>query len=267
MSDGWTDLSADRSLDFNYDTAPDGNVLQTGEIPLTDNRVGRESEFTLALGFATSTADAERTARASLRHPFAAQAAAYRNEWRAYLRSLKPAPRFLSGPLRTQYNVSVMTIKAHEDKTFPGAFIASLTLPWGFSVKADEGGGGYHFVWARDLYQQVTSMLAAGDRGAADRAVTWLFTRQQLADGTFPQNSKVDGTPDQRNLQLDEVGFPIVLAWMLGRTDNATWDGVRKAADAIVANGPATPQERWEETGGLLAVHPFRNDRGLGFGR
>ena len=117
-------------------------------------------------------------------------------------------------------------------------------------MNADEGGGGYHFVWARDLYQQVTSILAAGDRGAADRAVTWLFTRQQLADGTFPQNSKVDGTPDQRNLQLDEVGFPIVLAWMLGRNDNATWDGVRRAADAIVANGPATPQERWEETGG-----------------
>ena len=104
-------------------------------------------------------------------------------------------------------------------------------------------------MWARDLYQQVTSILAAGDPGAADRAVTWLFTRQQLADGTFPQNSKVDGTPDQRNLQLDEVGFPIVLAWMLGRNDNATWDGVRRAADAIVANGPGMPQERWEETG------------------
>jgi GH15 family glucan-1,4-alpha-glucosidase len=249
VSDGWTDLEADFRLDSNYDTAPDGNVLQTDELPLSDNRVGRESKFTLALGFASSTADAERTARASLRLPFVAQAAAYNLGWRAYLRSLKPAPRFLSGPLRTQYNVSVMTIKAHEDKTFPGAFIASLTLPWGFSVNADEGGGGYHFVWARDLYQQVTSILAAGDRGAADRAVTWLFTRQQLADGTFPQNSKVDGTPDQRNLQLDEVGFPIVLAWMLGRNDNATWDGARKAADAIVANGPATPQERWEETG------------------
>ena len=143
-----------------------------------------------------------------------------------------------------------MTVKAHEDKTYRGAFIASLTLPWGFAVNADEGGGGYHFVWARDEYQQVSSLLAAGDRAAAERAVTWLFTHQQQADGTFPQNSHVDGSPDQRNVQLDETAFPIVLAWQLSRTDDATWAGVRKAATAIVERGPATPQERWEETGG-----------------
>ena len=33
-SDGWTDLASDKTLDFDYDTAPDGNVLQTGEIAL-----------------------------------------------------------------------------------------------------------------------------------------------------------------------------------------------------------------------------------------
>ncbi len=64
-------------------------------------------------------------------------------------------------------------------------------------------------------------MLAAGDRAAADRAVTWLFTHQQQADGTFPQNSHVDGSPDQRNVQLDETAFPIVLAWQLRRTDDS----------------------------------------------
>ncbi|HEX9369741.1 MAG TPA: hypothetical protein VF897_01995 [Roseiflexaceae bacterium] len=92
-------------------------------------------------------------------------------------------------------------------------------------------------MWARDLYQQVSSMLAAGDRGAADRAVTWLFTRQQLPDGTFPQNAKVDGTPDQRNLQLDEVAFPIVLAWQLGRTDNATWVGSARPPTRLQPGG------------------------------
>ena len=45
-SDGWTDLASDKTLDFNYDTAPDGNVLQTGEIA-----VNGTTTFTLALGF------------------------------------------------------------------------------------------------------------------------------------------------------------------------------------------------------------------------
>jgi len=245
-SDGWTDLQ-DRHLDWDYDSAPDGNVMQTGEILLHDDK---ETTFTLALGFGGTAAEADRVARASLARQFKAHAASYKNGWRKYLRSLRRAPRALSGRLETQYDVSVMTVKAHEDKTYPGAFIASLTLPWGFAVNADSGGGGYHFVWARDLYQQASAMLAAGDRAAANRTVTWLFTRQQLPDGTFPQNSKVDGTPDQRNLQLDEVAFPIVLAWQLGRTDDATFAGVRKAANALVAKGPSTPQERWEETGG-----------------
>jgi glucan 1,4-alpha-glucosidase len=248
VSDGWTDLKAHRSLDWNYAIARDGNVLQTGEIAL--NAAGGATTFTLALGFAPSTADAEATARASLAQPFAAHVTAYQAGWHDYLAGLAPVPAGLNDRLATQYNVAVMTIKAHEDKTYPGAFIASLTLPWGFSVSADDGGGGYHFIWARDLYHQATALLAAGDRAAVDRVVTWLFTHQQLGDGTFPQNSKVDGTPDQHNLQLDEVAFPLVLAAQLGRTDDPTWEGVRKAADVIVRQGPATPQERWEETDG-----------------
>ena len=248
VSDGWTDLTAHRSLEWDYATARDGNVLQTGEIPLAGE--GGATTFTLALGFAQSTADAETTARAGLAQPFSAQADAYQAGWHDYLAGLAPVPPALTDRLATQYNVAVMTIKAHEDKTYPGAFIASLTLPWGFNVSADDGGGGYHFIWARDLYHQATALLVAGDRGAVDRVVTWLFTHQQLGDGTFPQNSKVDGTPDQHNLQLDEVAFPLVLAAQLGRTDDPTWDGVRKAADVIVRQGPATPQERWEETDG-----------------
>ena len=147
-------------------------MLQTGEIA-----VNGTTTFTLALGFGASTAAAESTARASLDAGFAARSAAYADEWHSYLDGLAAAPAALTGGLLTQYDVALMTVKAHEDKTYRGAFIASLTLPWGFAVNADEGGGGYHFVWARDEYQQVSSLLAAGDRAAAERAVTWLFTR------------------------------------------------------------------------------------------
>ena len=248
-SDGWTDL-ADGRLDTTYATAGPGNVAQTGQVPVSGGR----TSFTLALGFGADAAEANATARSSLDTGYAATAAAYQREWSGYLDSLKKAPKNLTGELRTQYDVSLMTVRAHEDKTYPGAFIASLTLPWGQAVNADGtggGGAGYHFVWARDLYHQVTSLLAAGDTAAADRAVTWLFTRQQLPDGRFPQNSHVDGSPDQNNVQLDETAFPIVLAWQVGRTGSAFYrDHIKKAADFLVASGPRTPQERWETEDG-----------------
>ena len=249
-SDGGTDLAADGRLDGTYGTAGPGNIAQTGRVPVS----GATTSFTLALGFGANAAEATTTAKASLDDGYAAAAAAYQQEWSSYLGSLKPAPRELTGALRTQYNVSLMTVKAHEDKTYPGAFIASLTLPWGQAVNADGAGGGgagYHFVWARDLYHQVTSLLAAGDTAAANRAVDWLFTRQQLPDGRFPQTSHTDGSPDQNNIQLDETAFPIVLAWQVGRTDAAFYrNHIKKAADFLVAAGPRTPQERWETEDG-----------------
>ena len=51
-------------------------------------------------------------------------------------------------------------------------------------------------------------------------------------------------------LQMDEVAFPIVLAWQLGRTGAADWQHVRASADFLVARGPRTDQERWENIGG-----------------
>ncbi|MFG2059452.1 glucan 1,4-alpha-glucosidase [Micromonospora sp. NPDC048930] len=246
-SDGWQDLSGDHRMDWTYAAAGPGNVVQTGQLATRGSR----TNLTLALGFGTTTAEAMDTASASLDRPFTEVSGDYQAGWRNWLGGLKPAPRQLTEALRTQYNVALMAVKAHEDKTHPGAFIASLTLPWGQAVNADNGGGGYHFVWARDLYHQVTALLAAGDTASANAAVTWLFTRQQEADGHFPQTSHVDGTPDQRGIQLDETAFPLVLAWQVGRTDRAFYrDHIRPAADYLVAHGPVSPQERWEETGG-----------------
>ncbi|NJP30179.1 MULTISPECIES: glucan 1,4-alpha-glucosidase [unclassified Microbispora] len=239
-SDGWIQLQNDHELARTYESAPQGNITQTAQLPVE----GRTIRFTLALGFAATGEQALATATRSLRLPFAATAAAYASGWRSYLSALM-ATR-LTGRLRAQYYAALMTVKAHEDKARPGAFIASLTIPWGQAVDADSTAGGYHFVWARDLYHQVSALLAAGDRQAAGDAVRWLFDAQQRADGHFPQNSKTDGTPDQNNVQLDETAFPIILAQQAG-----VWHpGVTQAADYLVAHGPVTPQERWEETGG-----------------
>jgi glucoamylase len=132
-------------------------------------------------------------------------------------------------------------------------------MPWVWgtgldSRGADDTSGAYHLVWSRDLYQIATALLAAGDEAGAERALTYLFERQQKPDGSFPQNSYVNGRQRWENVQLDEVAFPIVLAWQLGQTDQSIFDkysvNIQKAADYIVAHGPATPQERWENQGG-----------------
>ena len=94
-----------------------------------------------------------------------------------------------------------------------------------------------------------TAQIAAGDRAPAERALDHLWTRQQQADGCFPQNGNLDGTPHWPNLQLDEVTDPILLAWQLGHFDPITWSHVERAAGCILARGPAS-QERWENADG-----------------
>jgi glucan 1,4-alpha-glucosidase len=251
-SDGWIDLRRDHRLDGRWTEARNGNVVQTAQLALGATR---SSQVTLALGFGTSQDRALMTARDSLRRSFGRIFRAYVAGWTRYLSSLNPAPASVRSDreLRKQYRIAAMTLRAHEDKTYRGANIASLTVPWGQAVNANEAGvGGYHLVWSRDLYQVATAQLAIGDAAAANRSLDYLFEVQQLPDGSFPQNSLLDGTPYWTSLQLDEVAFPIVLAWQLGRFDGETYrDHVKKAADFIVGRGPATPQERWEEEGGF----------------
>jgi glucoamylase len=248
-SDGWEDLRGDFRMDNSYASAPSGNVVQTGQTALTGRSGHRD--MTLALGFGPDAAHATAAASGSLQRGYDRTASAYARGWRAYLSGLRRTPRS-ARPYAAEYDASLMTLAAHEDKTFRGAYVASPTMPWAWGqLTIDNPSDAYHLVWSRDLYQIATALLAAGDRAGAERALTFLFERQQKPDGSFPQNSRVDGTPQWTNLQLDEVAFPIVLAWQLHRTDAATYaEHVKKAADFIVANGPQTPQERWENQSG-----------------
>jgi glucoamylase len=246
-SDGWQDLRNDHGMDWTYDSAPNGNVVQTAQTAVTGVR--GSTHLTLALGFGGTTSAALAAARGSLTSGFDDVATAYENGWHSYLGSLKPQPASASS-YPVDYDVSAMTLAAHEDKTYRGGYIASPTMPWVWGTGLENPSGAYHLVWARDLYEIATALLAAGDRAGAERALTYLFDRQQKADGSFPQNSTVDGTPHWMNTQLDEVAFPIVLAWQLQRTDATSWSHVKRAADYIVANGPFTPQERWENQSG-----------------
>jgi glucan 1,4-alpha-glucosidase len=244
-SDGWDELEHGFKLVHHYAAAPDGNVAQIAELP---EALLQGKPVTIALGFAATPGQAMAEANASLRKGFAAIRAEYEAGWHQYVSTLKP----VEARYRRQYQISAMVLKAHEDKTRPGAIAASLTIPWGNDVDASkEDVGGYHLVWARDLYEVATAFLAMGDRAAAERALNYLFDTQQKPDGSFPQNSWLDGRPYWPSLQMDEVSYPSILAWQLGKTDKATFEKhVKPAANFVVSHGPATPQERWEEEAG-----------------
>lgn len=243
-SDGLRELRAGQALP-RYARAADGNVAQLAELRLPPG--AQAVELTLALGFASEGSLAVRTARAALERPFADTLLAYRKGWNEYVASLRTSSRHPA-----LFRMAAMQLKAHEDKTARGAMVASLTKPWGHESDASEATvGGYHLVWSRDLYHVATALAALGDKGAADRALSFLFDVQQRPDGSFPQNSWLDGRPYWTSLQLDEVAYPLILAHELGRNDGESWvRHVRPAAEFLVARGPATPQERWEEEGG-----------------
>jgi glucoamylase len=261
-SDGLTQLDTSRAL-TPYPSAPDGHIVATQELA-----PGRDGTVTLALGFGRTQAGAVSTAQGSLSGPFALRELKYLAGWAAYDASLnRPPARYPGEPasatarLAGHYYLSANVLKASEDKTFPGAIVASLASPWGQAVPAgsDSGGepayfGSYREVFSRDLYEAFTGLLTDGDLATARDAVRFLFDRQQLADGAMPRNSLLNGqaAPDTGGLQLDEVAYPILMDYQAGLSgDAALWAGhVRPAADFLVAHGPSDGNERWEEQAG-----------------
>ncbi|HEX3229859.1 MAG TPA: glycoside hydrolase family 15 protein, partial [Pyrinomonadaceae bacterium] len=123
---------------------------------------------------------------------------------------------------------------------------------WG-ETKGDNDLGGYHLVWTRDLVQSATALLATGQTGTPLRALIWLAAIQR-PDGSFPQNSWIDGAAYWSGLQLDQVALAILLAWRLHKQDALGLFNPRvmiaRAATHLILQGPVTSQERWEENAG-----------------
>jgi glucoamylase len=246
QSDGWTDLSENYLMDYEFDLATDGNVALTGEINL-----GGSDEFTLALAFGRGLPDAVAALFQSLGVPYSDHRREYLDGWDRLSTHLPPLGRH-SGDARNLYHASHSLLLAHEDKTFRGARIASLSIPWG-QARGDEDRGGYHLVWNRDLVQSAIGLLASGDPDRALQSLIYLAVSQR-PDGSFPQNFWLSGEAYWAGIQLDEVAFPILLAGLLRREkaleELDPWPMVRSAARFLIAYGPATQQERWEELSG-----------------
>ncbi len=240
-NDGFEQLKEFGKIQNQYMKAENGNVVQMA-------KVLQPQKFTVVLSFSNNSDKSFKNATISEKKGFRKCLEEYEKGWADYIKTLrKVEPKY-----QAQFNMAAMQLKAHEDKTVRGANIASLSVPWGGGANANENNiGGYHLIWSRDLYQVFTAYMALGDKAAAERALDFLFKVQQKPDGSFPQNSYLDGKPFWGSLQMDEVAYPLIMAWELKRFDKATWENhVKRAADFIVKNGPATPQERWEEEAG-----------------
>jgi len=246
---GWTDLSRHRHLTHLYSHAGPGSVALVGELPVPDDT----DSFTvdLALAFASGTrASASQIARNALQtRTFDQVRQAYEASWQPWLSSL-----------RTRDNRdrrSAMTIKMHEDKKNRGAIIASLSKPGApESERSWDNIGGYHLVWPRDLYHAAMGLLAVGDTETPKRVLEYLV-KTQRPDGSWYQNFWIDGSAYWKGLQLDEVAYPILLGHQLlkrGLISNSdeTRAWMKKASSFLLARGPITQQDRWEEIGGFV---------------
>jgi len=248
FSDGWQDIFNHKKMTWQFGLAKNGNVALTGEVDLSAGE-----EFTLALGFGRIPVEAAQRARASLLDGFDSAWLTYLQEWQNWQRTLLPLENSPAHP--PLYRTSAAVLRTHEAKSFPGGLIASLSLPWG-ETKGDDDLGGYHLVWPRDLVESAGGFLAAGSHPEVHRVIDYLQSTQE-AEGCWPQNMWLDGTPYWSGIQMDETAFPILLldlAWrenaVQTRELDRYWTMVRKAAGYLVRNGPVTDQDRWEEDPG-----------------
>jgi len=249
-SDGWQDLELHHRMEWQYERAENGNVALTGEVDLASC----DGQFVLALGFGRTWGEAAHRASASLADGFDEAASEYARLWERWQRSLRPVRR-ASRETHQLYRVSTAVLRTHESARFPGGLIASLSIPWGFS-KGDGDLGGYHLAWPRDLVESAGGLLAGGAHDDVRRVLQYLAVTQE-ADGHWPQNMWLDGTPYWSGVQMDETGLPLLLVDLAQReqaldaSDLARlWPTVRRAAGYLVRNGPVTPQDRWEEEPG-----------------
>jgi glucoamylase len=260
-SDGWQDFAANGRMAWTYQEAGPGNVAGMTELVLDGDAAQ------LALAFGSRPEEAGLEASAALAGPFASAWDEYLGNWGGFMRTVVDPPADLSPDERDLYLTSATVLRTHQDRTLPGATVASLSIPWG-NTRNDLGG--YHLVWSRDLVESAGAFVALGAVATARRTLAYLVASQE-PDGHWPQNQWVDGVPYWTGLQLDEAAYPILLAGAL-RTGAAHMHGRRgpheeafrnlvsptaldrmiaRAAGFIARTGPSTGQDRWEETAGL----------------
>jgi len=241
-SDVWHDFAQNGDMTWAFTEAGPGFVVLAG---------GCGQQGVLALTFADSEASAQQVAADSLDSDLDVVRDAVRRSWRDWAAATQ-LPAAVGGDppgLADAVDQSLTILRAHEDRTNPGAVVAALAVPWG---DTSNNPGGYHLVWPRDAVEAGFAFLATGHDADALRLLDFLIRRQQ-DNGQWDQNFFPDGTPFWRGIQLDETALPILMAAKLaerGHNVSAAGDMIRKAVGFLVRTGPLTEQDRWEEDPG-----------------
>ncbi len=239
-SDGWQDFARNAAMTWGFARAEDGNVALMGELD--------EPRGALALAFAITSSGARTLAWSALAEGYSHVREKFIAQWSGWAERLR-LPTNETDLVRAAC-LSAVVLRSHEDRTYPGAIVASLSIPWG--TRSNDPGG-YHPVWTRDMVQAALGLFVAGEVEAGKRVLAYLASRQE-SDGHWAQNFFPDGRGHWRGVQLDEVALPILLAATLRQAGEhetaATKEMVRRAAGYIARNGPLTEQDRWEENAG-----------------
>jgi glucoamylase len=240
-SDGWQDFEQHGEMRWTYGQASNGNVALTGELSARSG--------TLALSFAENLAGARTLARSSLADDYDATRDMFVGRWAEWGKLLQFP--YTTPELLHQAEVSATVLKIHDDRTYGGAMVASLSVPWG---QSHDDLGGYHLVWTRDMVEAALAMVVTGQLGDAARVLAYLIGTQ-AEDGGWAQNYFPDGRGYWTGNQLDEVALPILLAAKLKSVGSLVIgkpveDMIHRAVGYVVRNGPMTDQDRWEENSG-----------------
>ncbi len=242
-SDGWQDFKQHSQMTWEYPQATDGNVAMIGELAA--------AQGVLALSFGTSRAGVNTLAVSSLAEGFVPIWDRVEANWEEW-GSKWDFPAQLTQRRRSHVERSVAVLKASDDRLYPGAVVASLSIPWGTSRSSL---GGYHYVWPRDSVETALSMIAVEHFREARQLAAYLIATQN-ADGHWAQNLFPSGEPFREGIQLDQTSFPIVLIAKLCELGelgdlNGADEVVQRAIAYLIRSGPVTPQDRWEENRGV----------------
>ena len=237
-SDGWQDLMQNFEMDWEFGSATNGNVAVMGEIDLgcserlgqwtltgraadrcegsERQRISAIREFTLAIGIGEGHHTAAQKTMGALSTPFEEQREAVHRAVEAggasgvacgqgagRRQADAGQPRRAAGARGQDLLGRVCGVGV--DSLGPGQ---RATTTWAAITWCGRA------TWCR---RRQRCWHVGGRRRHGARWCTW--RARSIPNGGFAQNFWIDGTPYWSGMQLDEVAFPLILAWRLWKAD------------------------------------------------